>query len=505
MKKKILLLASLTLLFFGCAKENDALGGVRYNNVSISESRITAGAIDVFIEAKNENADIYYLFVSDGAKAPSENEIKEGKDYGDVHVLSYGSGKGMVYKTVDGFDELTWIDFYCVLQEGNEMSMIYSTSIMTLDEKGVEYKGEGTIENPYLVSTIEDLEQVASDSTTLSAYYELQNDLDLSEVYGEGKKSFIPLGSQSGSVKAFNGQFNGNGHTISNLYIDSKAEQTGLFGQLGMDGVIANLTIKDANITSTQQRTGAVVGYSKGTVSNINVIHSTVKGTRKVGAAVGDFYEYGYCGKVLAYDCDIYGSGQDDVGGLIGAVDVSGGMTNPIQIENCYVIKTKVEGLKATGGLIGYARGMEINKCYANATIKGSENVGGLLGHAEDRDGSPISPSVSNSFAYNCKVTGSINGSYLFGNKSAKNDGVATKNLYYSGVTVDAPKLKDSTFASEIPTWFTTTEAASTWFKNKENIEFDFDYSWEFQEDAIRPTLINAKQYDDGKAITWSN
>lgn len=475
----------------------------RFNNISVTESRVQAGAIEVFVESLNNTNNIYYVFVDHEATAPTKEQIKKGENYSDVTVLNSGSGVGLVYKTVDSFEEMQWYDFYCVLEDNGTFSEIYYTKVLTLDEENTRDRGEGTLENPYRIETAKDLADVASESYTLNAYYVLMNDIDLSTEYGEGLKSWVPLGAQSGSVKAFNGSFDGQGHTISNLYIDSTSEQTGLFGQLGVDGVISNLTLKDVNIKSTMQRTGAVVGYSKGLVSNINVIGGKVSGTRKVGGAIGDLYEYGYCYKVYT-DLEVFGD-ADDVGGVLGAVDAPTGSTAALEVKNCYS-KANVTGTKYTGGVVGYARCMLIDGCYAMGNITGTEGVGGLVGFVQHRADSPIQPIVRNSFALDTMTKGTINAGKVIGNRSATNGGVDVEKVYFYSAKVDTPKENSysdavKSFISDGGAWFKTTEELKAWFENTGNINMDFRYTWEIKDGAQRPTLISASTYDNGIRI----
>mgnify|MGYP003197044745 FL=1 len=62
----------------------------------------------------------------------------------------------------------------------------------------------------------------------------------------------------------FTASFNGNGHTIYGLYIDTKEDAQGLFGEAeycGYESSIKNLTIKNAYIKGGS-RVGAIVGES---------------------------------------------------------------------------------------------------------------------------------------------------------------------------------------------------------------------------------------------------
>lgn len=513
MKKKIIIPLSL-LLLFSCGTNNnppsdsidtsvDSFQSVegptlRYKNVSIFESATIAGAVDIFIESLDLEANIYYMLLNNGSESPTREELKNNT-YNKSTVLSYGSGVNLVFKTVDSLPISTMIDCYCVLELNGAYSEIYKTDVLTKDEESVQNKGDGTMENPFKIYSLKDLEAVASEKEFLSSYYELQNDIDLSEKYGEGKESWTPLGAQSGAINTFNGSFNGNGYTISNLYIDSTSESTGLFAQLGQEGSIINLNLENVNIKATMQRAGAVVGYSKGLVSDVNVVGGSIVSTAsKVGGAIGEIYEFGMALRIYT-DVEVSGKGQN-AGGILGSCDSPTSSTKPIEISQCYS-KANVTGEKYVGGIIGYARCMTIESCYSMGNVFGNEGVGGLIGFTQHRKDSPVIPNVNNCFVYNSNVTAlststTVSSGMVIGSKSTSNEGVNVKNLHYLDVEVSSSKINDNSFASSI----TLDKLANQeWLSG--TMEFDFRYAWEIQTDAIRPTLIISKEYDSGKEV----
>ncbi|MCI8620537.1 MAG: hypothetical protein HFJ50_01620 [Clostridia bacterium] len=76
----------------------------------------------------------------------------------------------------------------------------------------------------------------------------LMVDLDLSEVCGKEKDSWIPIGNGG---TAFAGTFDGNYHEISNLYIDKPYAYAGLFASNSVDSVIMNILIDNIYIYNT--------------------------------------------------------------------------------------------------------------------------------------------------------------------------------------------------------------------------------------------------------------
>lgn len=100
----------------------------------------------------------------------------------------------------------------------------------------------------------------------------LTNDIDLSAVCGEGKGNWTPIGTSS---KKFSGTFDGQGHTISGLYINevgtvTSAAYKGLFGY--NTGKIQNLVVTGKvhvkSKSNSLSKIAGVAGDNSGTVQN---------------------------------------------------------------------------------------------------------------------------------------------------------------------------------------------------------------------------------------------
>ena len=115
----------------------------------------------------------------------------------------------------------------------------------------------------------------------------LTDDIDLNN------EEWTPIG-QTGATE-FKGVFDGQGHTIRNLYINntdtSAYTSTGLFGWIESHGdesvTVKNVTIDGANV-SGHHYVGVIVGYVYGTVENCHVINATVSNTSANEDANGD-------------------------------------------------------------------------------------------------------------------------------------------------------------------------------------------------------------------------
>ncbi|MCL2327256.1 MAG: InlB B-repeat-containing protein [Bacteroidetes bacterium] len=227
--------------------------------------------------------------------------------------------------------------------------------------------GAGTESNPYLIETKEQLSNFATYVNKghwfNDEYIQMTADIAWSntprEEWGANPPpSFKPIGhrftkaytgTSSISVvsKPFCGTFNGSGHTISNLRINSNTDNQGLFGYVHY-GVIKNLNIEGAYVRGNLN-VGILAGMvDQGTIDNC---HST--------------------GEVLGAVLP----SSTPIGGLVGAFDVSQlRLFAPKEnfqhtIKNCYStaeVKNVTSGAIAGGGLLGGASATaSIENCYA--------------------------------------------------------------------------------------------------------------------------------------------
>lgn len=149
--------------------------------------------------------------------------------------------------------------------------------------------GNGTKESPYLIWNAANLqwfaEQVNAGQTSI--YGTLTNDIDLSTVCSETLGSWIPIGNDTNK---FEGVFDGNGHTISNIYINASTGKQALFGYAnGNECVIKNITI-NGSITNTANYAAGIcgrLGYPDGRTIENCVNNCTINGYSYGSGIVG--------------------------------------------------------------------------------------------------------------------------------------------------------------------------------------------------------------------------
>ena len=118
-----------------------------------------------------------------------------------------------------------------------------------------------------------------------SVTYRLMNDIDMSQVCGEDIGSFIPIGNWG---YRFNANFDGNGKTISNLYV-SHADASALFYELGADVTIKDLTVSGDFISNGNACVLFAYAYDNLTLANCTLL-GTVCGSVGYTGAYGECY-----------------------------------------------------------------------------------------------------------------------------------------------------------------------------------------------------------------------
>jgi hypothetical protein len=146
-----------------------------------------------------------------------------------------------------------------------------------------------------VVESFDDLQKINTESGALNEKYIMYKDIDLSSTQigganaGVGDVGFTPIGVDS--ANGFRGIFNGNGFTISNMYINRPTTNyVGLFGY-NYSGKIANLSIINSTISGATYVGGLVGGTSRSSrINNCSSINNNITGSDKVGGLVGFNY-----------------------------------------------------------------------------------------------------------------------------------------------------------------------------------------------------------------------
>ena len=281
-------------------------------------------------------------------------------------------------------------------------------------------EGSGTESDPYIIPDLETLEfyrgmiNAGSDSKYNSAHYKLTVDINLD---GSEDNQWEPIGGSKN--RAFTGTFDGNGHTISGLYINNgDSVYAGLFGYVGRGGMIKDLTVEgEITVSGSDLCIGGIAGRVEGTevsemsvltdsddsktgiidcISNVTInVTYNGSGGLSVGGIVGS------CGRADISGCENYGdvsvvgaseSGIDvNIGGIVG-YSYSSTLSN---CSNTGAVSVQNVEEAALGGVVGYNYDDEstVSNCYNTGDVSAEKtlgiNAGGVVG--ENSSGSIIS------------------------------------------------------------------------------------------------------------------
>lgn len=220
------------------------------------------------------------------------------------------------------------------------------------EENGLS--GSGTAEDPYLLADAEDL-KVFRDLVNKAGGNELcarlTADIDL------GNEEWTPFNPASGAVSdAYAGTFDGDGHTIKGLKINSEVSNQGLFG------VINGATVKKLNVEGSVTSSGNYIGGIVGMLYQGKIENCSFGGnvtTTKTGRTGG------YAGGIASF------AGND--------------ATQTARISGCINTGNITGATKSTvGGIVGYAKHTTIENCYNTGAINGASRAGGIAGQLQN-------------------------------------------------------------------------------------------------------------------------
>ena len=267
---------------------------------------------------------------------------------------------------------------------------------------GTFANGTGTEADPYQIANSAELkalsEKTNEGSLGSGKYFELVSDIDMADV------EFAPIGTVT---HPFNGVFDGQNHTVSNLTINSTTGDDGLFGFVKGDENIVDFYSNWNKNGYNYNMTGLGNGYTA-EIKNLVLENATVKTTadkKATGAVVGSA---------------IYAS-----------------------VTNITVKKSNVEGFKGVGGVIGNIDGAYVNNCSTDSSttvFARVYNVGGIIGTTANTNSGDVKKA---SGIFNCKnyaaVTQNAHSGYaagILGSGQNGQDNVISGCINYGKVVV---------------------------------------------------------------------
>ena len=303
-------------------------------------------------------------------------------------------------------------------------------------------EGAGTNGDPYLIKNWWHLDMIRDD---LDAHYKLTNNLD-SSIDG-----YEDVGDDWEPIQNFEGELDGDGHTISDLIVD--------YSYTGVSNLGAGL------IGSTNHSAGSVV------IKNIGLISVDIAST-------------------------VANSSTTNAAGTI--LGINNGTTS---MTNCFVRSGSVgisgsndSGVNNAGGLIGWNRGtLTVDKCYSvldSITSSNSDTYG-----TADTYGLVNTGTVSNSF-WNTTTSGITSGGTGTGKTTAEMKDIDT---YTDTATTGLDEAWDMVA--------TSSHNTQTWFLGSD-MGFELYPQLSFERKFLYGNALvdgfESGSYTDGDPITWT-
>ena len=295
-------------------------------------------------------------------------------------------------------------------------------------------QGNGTSENPYIISDYSDLVTLSqliaqeTDSHYAEAYYAVTVKSITITADATGGQTFIPIGSET---NPFTGNFEGNGVIISGLTVDSDDDYVGLFGYVGEGAVISEVGLYKADIATNYYYAGGIAGYNEGKISSC-FVHGSISGLQRVGGIAG-------CNAGVIENC--YSSGAivpppgsvaiSHAGGLVGEIAAGGAL----RYSYTFAEVEAEESSESAGAVAGSSAG-EITRCYTVAVANA------------DKELAPIGTGSGNAYSYNGQNIANSQISALFNNIVAANWVRVSGYTAGNGVSFAGPVL--SVFYNEV-------------------------------------------------------
>jgi len=400
------------------------------------------------------------IFVKEHRSTPSTHNIIVGNRYA-IHVTAI----------VEGI-------------ESAPSDIVYAYAIGGIRPSTADLPGSGNpgdFTNPFLIADIDNLRWLSEYAHYHAEfgfngwwraegdrmYFKQTADIDASSTRywnvlmgGSEPLGFRPIGyNWRAADNWFFGEYDGNGYTISNLYINF--EHHGLF-PVGLFSVIG-----------VGEMWNGIPTPISSTIRNVTLINPTIKGNGIVGGIVGEMSQ-----GAQVINCQVIGG---EVFGYAAVGGIAGSATSGSIIENSH--SSAVIYGNVAGGIAGNFNSATIKNSFSNAVIHG--------GYAGEIVGLAISPIIENVYAMGAVNPGhNINGGYegriggysLMLNDIPELDNIAN-NIFWVQDTSTTNQMSDFGFNSGNTTNSSEKTPAemrlSTTFSNWP----DFNTKWEINPD----------------------
>ena len=360
------------------------------------ESTLAGGAIVGSIVSANDTNitdDSYEITIKDCYTTMNKEHIGSNTTYGTDDNATLTESKSIDVKYLNGIDayRVTTLDFtnnsyWCAKKNTTPVLTTWKTMTEVEDVNVTSVMGKadiswytGVASAIYEISSKEALRGVEIVSRVNQDHFggETLKLTETIEDLSSPQDPWLPIGPDN--ARPFRGVFDGQGNTISGIFIDSDSMYLGLFGYVQDNGHIKDVYITDSFITSTNASdsaaVGSIAGYLIGQITQVKSDAKVVSAAANCGGIVGRFD--GTSAKTIS-KCWFNGevlSSSSYCGGIVGRVargnkTISNCLNTGI-INNTYNKTSAVYTAGICGGLVGAGTTatITVSNCVNEGTI----------------------------------------------------------------------------------------------------------------------------------------
>lgn len=477
--------------------------------IDISENIIVNKDTRIIINSVGGYIDKISVFTTNIDTNPYINlDEYDGMDISDSEIRLYSetknisSGTLLTYKLYDSDDQEvinkttftnnivaenninTLVKFSNDLDSGTyRIDTFYNSNVISsIDINIIKMQGLGTENNPYIITNSTQLDQIRDD---LDGYYELGNDIDLTEDTREGGELSLPSeacpqGFGWESINGFTGSLDGKGYSIKGLYQNNyltcnEEKQTryewnnngnGLFGSTSGNVTIKNLVLEDFDVNCQGNECSALLSKynaNNGNNSDTTEYSATFENIVLKNSEVSGIYNSSNSNSSLRHS---YG------GGLFGSFT---SLYGNISISNIYLdFKLVPDGLSETAFLLHYI-------ASKNVIVKNIHLAGNINGKYTDGSGNAV-------LIYQVYSGDSVSAKNILSTVTGSNVGGTLFNQPFSGLIIDGVNALRIEARALCKSNCTNATNVNLFDKNTELIELtdrsnyatwtDFDSNW---------------------------
>ena len=397
--ERLLVLAFMAgcMLMAGCSKDDEEQGdpGQPNENNEIVLVRNISVSIPLYSATSTTPPGewLFCLADDDGNEYLIPGSAGEKKDGTYLH-LDFSEGDKCVTYTVKYVTNAEQTVSYDL---GFTITLYADGTITCQDvwDEDLELFGKGTKEWPYKISSLKDIATISAfcdDNRWKDTWFvqicDIRCDEGVNKSFNEKNGGIKPIGLTS----AFEGHYNGQGHTINKLkFIASgTTDNIALFSVLGGNATVDSLRIDAITIEKGNENIAALAAVMQryASVAHCAVTNGRVSGIKNVGGLIGKM-EGGSVSNCESDDCDVMSNMQnnpytDCIGGMIGHVRIYSGHNIVIKDISS---NSKVIGNENIGGVIGFVDSPDgkasitlENLTMGLMSITGERSVGGVIG-----------------------------------------------------------------------------------------------------------------------------